>query len=259
VALAAVCLNTTSAASVPMDALTLRGTLVMVHEGGAMHYFMDLGGRLSRELVFTAGTTPTLRPGVPLEVEGVAHDHTIVVSAMSRLAGPLIAAAEKKGCEPMASGELKTAPRGYAKDHPRVELLRGKGLTAGYLPMKDEEGKLKANIFFVAYTKEGSGARRPITFTFNGGPGSSSVWLHLGAVGPKRVLMTDEGKPLPDLILIDGGKGQLEAAYEALESLGLAGDGRCVDAEPDGQVGLVLHEPGAASWHRSRSLSVLAR
>ncbi|HYT31973.1 MAG TPA: peptidase S10, partial [Thermoanaerobaculia bacterium] len=69
--------------------------------------------------------------------------------------------------------------------------------TAGYLPMKDEEGKLKANIFFVAYTKEGGGARRPITFTFNGGPGSSSVWLHLGAVGPKRVLMTDEGKPLP--------------------------------------------------------------
>ncbi len=69
--------------------------------------------------------------------------------------------------------------------------------TAGYLPMKDEEGKLKANIFFVAYTKEGGGSRRPITFTFNGGPGSSSVWLHLGAVGPKRVLMTDEGKPLP--------------------------------------------------------------
>src|SRR5262249_34237998 len=69
--------------------------------------------------------------------------------------------------------------------------------TAGYMPMKDEEGKLKANIFFMAYTKEGGGPRRPITFTFNGGPGSSSVWLHLGAVGPKRVLMTDEGRPLP--------------------------------------------------------------
>src|SRR5262245_32233676 len=69
--------------------------------------------------------------------------------------------------------------------------------TAGYMPMKDEEGKLKANIFFMAYTKEAGGPRRPITFTFNGGPGSSSVWLHLGAVGPKRVLMTDEGRPLP--------------------------------------------------------------
>ena len=69
--------------------------------------------------------------------------------------------------------------------------------TTGYMPMKDESGKLKANIFFIAYAKEGASTRRPVTFTFNGGPGSSSVWLHLGAVGPKRVLMTDEGQPLP--------------------------------------------------------------
>jgi len=69
--------------------------------------------------------------------------------------------------------------------------------TAGYMPMKDENGKLKANIFYVAYSRDGGSAQRPITFTFNGGPGSSSVWLHLGAVGPKRVVMTDEGKPLP--------------------------------------------------------------
>jgi carboxypeptidase C (cathepsin A) len=69
--------------------------------------------------------------------------------------------------------------------------------TAGYLPMKDEEGKLKANIFFVAYTKEGEGPRRPVTFAFNGGPGSSSVWLHLGALGPRRVALTDEGMAVP--------------------------------------------------------------
>ena len=69
--------------------------------------------------------------------------------------------------------------------------------TAGYMPMKDEAGKLKANIFFMAYTKDGAGSRRPVTFTFNGGPGSSSVWLHLGAIGPKRVVMGDDGQPLP--------------------------------------------------------------
>ena len=40
-------------------------------------------------------------------------------------------------------------------------------------------------------------SRRPITFTFNGGPGSSSVWLHLGAIGPRRVVMGDDGEPLP--------------------------------------------------------------
>ncbi|HTO88411.1 MAG TPA: peptidase S10 [Thermoanaerobaculia bacterium] len=76
--------------------------------------------------------------------------------------------------------------------------------TTGYMPMKDESGKLKANIFFVAYTKDGAPPRRPITFAFNGGPGSSSVWLHLGALGPRRVLMTDEGwAPPPPYRLVD--------------------------------------------------------
>jgi carboxypeptidase C (cathepsin A) len=71
--------------------------------------------------------------------------------------------------------------------------------TAGTLVLKDDEGKAKASMFFVAYTRTDgdAGPRRPITFTFNGGPGSSSVWLHLGAFGPKRVLMKDNGDPLP--------------------------------------------------------------
>ncbi len=71
--------------------------------------------------------------------------------------------------------------------------------TTGYLPMMDEEGKLKANVFFIAYSLNGGAdaANRPLTFAFNGGPGSSSVWLHLGALGPRRVLMTDDGEALP--------------------------------------------------------------
>lgn len=71
--------------------------------------------------------------------------------------------------------------------------------TAGYLVLKDEKEKPRANIFFVAYTKsdEPDAAKRPLMFSFNGGPGSSSVWLHLGALGPKRVVMTDKGESLP--------------------------------------------------------------
>ncbi len=70
--------------------------------------------------------------------------------------------------------------------------------TAGYIQLKDETGKLRANIFFVAYAKddEESKSRRPITFAFNGGPGASSIFLHLGALGPKRALLGDE-KALP--------------------------------------------------------------
>ena len=71
--------------------------------------------------------------------------------------------------------------------------------TAGYLVLKDAKDKPRANIFFTAYTKLGESdpAKRPLTFSFNGGPGSSSVWLHLGMLGPKRVVMTDKGESLP--------------------------------------------------------------
>ena len=58
----------------------------------------------------------------------------------------------------------------------------------------------KAEIFMVAYTAdvdEAEAARRPVTFAFNGGPGSSSIWLHLGVLGPRRVLMGDVGDLLP--------------------------------------------------------------
>jgi carboxypeptidase C (cathepsin A) len=68
--------------------------------------------------------------------------------------------------------------------------------TAGYMPLTDEAGKIRANVFFVAYTRETTGsapANRPVTFTYNGGPGSASVWLHMGALGPRRVRMSDEG------------------------------------------------------------------
>lgn len=71
--------------------------------------------------------------------------------------------------------------------------------TAANLLLKDETGKPKANIFYIAYVKEGTRdfSTRPLTFSFNGGPGSSSVWLHLGVLGPRRVQMTEIGDALP--------------------------------------------------------------
>ncbi|HUP61020.1 MAG TPA: peptidase S10 [Thermoanaerobaculia bacterium] len=64
---------------------------------------------------------------------------------------------------------------------------------AGTMVLKDDEGDARASFFFVSYTKDGADpAKRPVTFTFNGGPGSSSVWLHMGAFGPKRVVYADD-------------------------------------------------------------------
>src|SRR6184192_3536982 len=71
--------------------------------------------------------------------------------------------------------------------------------TAGTILLKLEDGTPKASIFYVAYTKDdvSDPSHRPLTFSFNGGPGSSSVWLHLGLFGPRRVQMGDAGALLP--------------------------------------------------------------
>lgn len=67
--------------------------------------------------------------------------------------------------------------------------------TTGYLQVQNKDGEKKANMFYVAYIKQGelNVKQRPITFVFNGGPGSASVWLHMGALGPKKIQMNSEG------------------------------------------------------------------
>ena len=61
--------------------------------------------------------------------------------------------------------------------------------TAGNLLIRDEADKVNGSIFYTAYTEDGAQARsRPVTFLYNGGPGSASLWLHMGSVGPVRVV-----------------------------------------------------------------------
>ena len=83
----------------------------------------------------------------------------------------------------------------------------------GMLPILAPTGSVRASVFYVAYTRvekseignrKSEMARRPVTFCFNGGPGSSSVWLHLGAFGPRRVKMNEDGTlPPPPFGLTD--------------------------------------------------------
>lgn len=70
--------------------------------------------------------------------------------------------------------------------------------TAGTYVLVDDEGKQLASVFFVAYAKKGvDPAERPVTFSFNGGPGAAAVWVHMGAFGPKKVAGDAEGMALP--------------------------------------------------------------
>ncbi len=107
--------------------------------------------------------------------------------------------------EDVKNSKVPEAKNETAKPEPKDELVatehvvtvNGQALdytaTTGTIVMKDEDGKAKASIFFIAYTKkaEPDGNKRPLTISFNGGPGSSSVWLHLGLLGPRRVVSGD--------------------------------------------------------------------
>ena len=79
--------------------------------------------------------------------------------------------------------------------------------TTGMLPIRnDSSGVIEGGMFFVAYTRDGTAepGKRPLLIAFNGGPGSSSVWLHLGAFGPRRVqLMSDGSAPAPPYTVED--------------------------------------------------------
>lgn len=111
---------------------------------------------------------------------------------------------EKKEEKPKAEDKLVVSKHSVR--------IKGKAIkytvTTGTMVLKEEttdrekeaEGeKARAQIFFIAYTKDGvsNTSKRPLTFSFNGGPGSSSVWLHLGVLGPRRVLMQKDGELPP--------------------------------------------------------------
>jgi carboxypeptidase C (cathepsin A) len=104
-----------------------------------------------------------------------------------------------------ANASLTTPNENTAVTH-RSLTLGGTAIaytaTAGHLTALDSHAAPEASIFYVAYTADGaSAATRPVTFFFNGGPGSASVWLHLGSFAPRRlatgVPATTQSVPFP--------------------------------------------------------------
>ena len=121
--------------------------------------------------------------------------------------------------KPEEKKEEKPSPKDNLVESKHSVKIGGKEIkytvTTGTMILKEEitdkekdaeVEKPRAQIFFIAYTKDGvrDKAKRPVTFSFNGGPGSSSVWLHMGVLGPRRVVLTDEGElPPPPFKLTD--------------------------------------------------------
>ena len=122
---------------------------------------------------------------------------------------------EKKETKPEEKKDSKAeAPEEITSVTEHSIFVNGRTLeytvTAGTMLLKAEDEKEgekpKATVFYVAYTlnNQEDASERPLTFSFNGGPGSSSVWMHLGMLGPKRVLLDDEGMAVaPPYELVD--------------------------------------------------------
>ena len=78
--------------------------------------------------------------------------------------------------------------------------------TVAQMPLKDAAGETEAHIFYMAYTLDGApdAAKRPLTFCFNGGPGSASMWVHMGGMGPRNAKLLPNGAmPPPPYEVVD--------------------------------------------------------
>jgi len=116
--------------------------------------------------------------------------------------------------------------------------INGEPLTytaiAGTYILKDDDGKQEASFFYIAYIKDGVSdkSKRPLLFSFNGGPGTASVWLHLGVLGPRRVHYDDEGFMLqPPYKLVDNEYSILDVADVVFIDPAATGYSRMVPGE----------------------------
>jgi carboxypeptidase C (cathepsin A) len=135
----------------------------------------------------------------------------LAASAMAAQPDPQQRRIGRPGSEQATQPQAQTtppaqAPRGPAPEEKSV-VTKHSGrfggvqmdytATAATYVIRSDDGAPKATMFFVGYTKDGAdAAKRPVSFVYNGGPGSASFWTHMG-LGPKRVVLTDDGHGMP--------------------------------------------------------------
>ncbi|MHB8424866.1 MAG: S10 family peptidase [Gammaproteobacteria bacterium] len=153
------------------------------------------------------------------------------------LALPVLAA-DKPAAPPAAAGAFSTKP--LESTTTGTVTVEGQAIkykaVAGTLILKDKDGKPTGSMFYVAYFKQGANpANRPVTFFYNGGPGSSTVWLHMGAFGPRRVVTADHTHtPAAPYQLVNNDYSLLDITDEVfIDAMG-TGFSRVLDKEHGG-------------------------
>jgi len=132
------------------------------------------------------------------EIMSRSHYLAVFAGLLIVAGGPLLRAQQRGNGAPAAAANADRPATPIPPEKSSVTshemTLGGKALrytaTAGNLLIQGDDGQTNASVFYVAYTLEGvtDPRTRPLTFLYNGGPGSASMWLHMGSVGPVRVL-----------------------------------------------------------------------
>ncbi|MET3525244.1 S10 family peptidase [Phenylobacterium koreense] len=119
--------------------------------------------------------------------------HLITIS----LAAALLASAAPAFAAEAAPAAAVSAPRSYSSDHTGV--FGGRKIayraTLAETILHDPKGQPAASLYSFSYVAKGKDTNRPVVFVFNGGPGSSSIWMHMGMLGPRRVAFPDPVHP----------------------------------------------------------------
>ena len=187
----------------------------------------------------SAAQEPPPSQGAPPQPQATATQPQVTAQPQQPGTGPQSQATATRPSPTPTPGERDAAmtdgPPSVTKHEIRVggRALRYT-VTTGVMPLKSAAGETEARIFYMAYTLDGAGpaAQRPLMFSFNGGPGSSSVWLHLGALGPRRVHMLDDGAmPPPPFRLVDNEHTWLD--FTDLVFIDPVGTGYSRAARPD--------------------------
>ncbi|HEU5399412.1 MAG TPA: peptidase S10, partial [Gammaproteobacteria bacterium] len=151
------------------------------------------------------------------------------------LAGPAFATGGSDAAKPAASiADQASATQGSV-------TVGGKTIAytadAGLLVLKNDKGEPAANMSYVAYLANGKDpASRPVMFIYNGGPGSSTIWLHMASFGPKRVVVGDhEHTASPSYRLVDNQYSLLDATDLVFVDAPGTGFGRILDKDAGGK------------------------
>jgi carboxypeptidase C (cathepsin A) len=136
------------------------------------------------------------------------------VPAMLILSAGTISVFAQPSPSPSSTDTIPKADRSVTHHSAKIgDKIINYTATAGTILLKNEKDESIALYGFTAYTKDGEAdlSKRPVTFVYNGGPGSSSLWLHMGAVGPRRVVLNDpDATPPPPYKLEDNNNSILD-------------------------------------------------